>query len=81
MTGPDPRKQKGFETPRDKYRNARRKEMEEEAELMKEAYGTRGAAMRKTASTMGEALAKIEKPKSDSTFVQKVKARVKKIID
>ena len=45
-----------------------------EDSLMVEAYGTRGAAMRKTAGKMGEGLAK-----ADSTLRQKTVARVKKL--
>lgn len=44
--------------------------------LMVEAYGTKGAAMRKTAAVFGEA---VEKSDSDSTLVQKGVARVKKL--
>jgi len=81
MSGPkpeqDPRNLKGFNTPRDAYRQARRAEMEEDS-LMKEAYGERGAALRKTAKVIGEAEAKMD---SDSTLVQKAKARIKKIFD
>lgn len=43
-----------------------------EAELMVEAYGTRGAAMRKTAATMGEGLAK-----ADSTMKTSVIDKLK----
>jgi len=42
---------------------------------MVEAYGPRGAAMRKTAAKMGETF--VSTP--DSTVGQKVKARVKKL--
>lgn len=52
-------------------------ERTEEDELMVEAYGERGAAARKTAATIGEAVAKAD---SDSSFVDKVKARVKKAL-
>lgn len=43
----------------------------EEAELMKEAYGNRGAAMRTTAKKMGEGLAKEDSTKR--SVVSKVK--------
>lgn len=82
MSGPkpeqDPRNLKGFNTPRDAYRQARRDEMSGEDSLMVEAYGKRGTALRKTAKAIGEAEAKAD---ADSSLVQKVKARIKKIID
>ena len=78
MSDQDPRKLKGFETPRDKYRNQRRDEMTQEDSLLIEAYGKKGAALRKTAKVFGEADARMHhKEASDSSFVDKAKERIK----
>lgn len=61
MTGPKPRK---------------RKPTDEEAEMMVEAYGKKGAAMRRTAAGFGKAQAKAE---ADTTSLRsKVKRFLKR---
>lgn len=52
---------------------------EEEDELMREAYGNSGAALRKTLATPHKDYGKPEVNKPDSTFSEKVKARVRRI--
>ena len=50
--------------------------------LAVEAYGPRGAAMRKTAATMGEGMSRMrpKKARGDSTVVQKAGARIKRFL-
>lgn len=70
----------GSSRERGRVRNDARKaqyEMTADDSLEVEAYGARGAAMRRTAATVGEAVAKSD---ADSSFVDKVKARVKKVL-
>lgn len=52
--------------------------LSEEDELMREAYGPKGAAMRKTARTVNTAL-NVKQTEQDSTMLQKGVARVKRI--
>lgn len=50
--------------------------------LAVEAYGPRGAAMRKTAATMGEGMSRMKprKARADSTVAQKAGARIKRFL-
>lgn len=50
--------------------------------LAVEAYGPRGAAMRKTAATMGEGMSRMKpkKARGDSTVAQKAGARIKRFL-
>lgn len=48
--------------------------------LMVEAYGPRGAAMRKTAATMGQSMSRPKRAAGDSTGVQKAAGRIKRFL-
>lgn len=77
--GQDPRKIKGMTTPRDAYRNKRRAEMSADDSLMVEAYGSKGAAARRTAATAGRALAEADAKREG--FIDKVKRKVREALD
>lgn len=78
-TGPQSRAQARKDKSRSRIDNMGAKPaLSEEDQLMNEAYGPRGAAMRKTARVMNNSL-NVAQTEQDSTVLQKGVARVKRI--